>query len=206
MEIVDPPIENFKKYLIMYKIPIIVGIVGIVLLCISIMLFIRSMTLQEPIVFREASFSSELQPQVASITVDVEGAVVHPGVYSFIKGSRIGDAIERSGGLQIDADISYISKTVNKAQILDDGMKLYIPKNAEMNSGQNVKGISSSQESTLVSINSANSSELEALSGIGVKTAEKIINSRPYGNLEELVSKGILYRSIYEKLKNQLSL
>lgn len=57
-----------------------------------------------------------------------------------------------------------------------------------------------------ISVNNASGEDLEALPGIGPVTAKKIIDNRPYGSLEELLSKKVLSRSLYEKLKDQLSL
>lgn len=57
-----------------------------------------------------------------------------------------------------------------------------------------------------VSVNRAAVEDLEALSGIGPVTARKIIDNRPYGSLEELVSKKAMGKSLLNKLKEQLTL
>src|SRR5581483_1138453 len=50
-------------------------------------------------------------------------------------------------------------------------------------------------------INTANKEQLEALPGIGEKYSQKIIDARPYRAKNELVSKHIIPKSVYEKVK-----
>src|SRR3989304_2203822 len=61
------------------------------------------------------------------------------------------------------------------------------------------------QGSGLTNINSASKSVLEDLNGIGPVYAQKIIEQRPYSNIEELVSKKVIPKSTYEKIKNEIS-
>jgi|GEM_PF-1275381 len=56
----------------------------------------------------------------------------------------------------------------------------------------------------MLDINSASLKELEALPGIGDAYSEKIVKGRPYARKDELVSKGILPESTYEKIKNRV--
>lgn len=154
------------------------------------------------VITSEANASEEAKEE--TVVIDISGAVLHPGVYSFTSNTRIGDAIKKAGGLSNDADISYIEQRVNLAQMIIDGQKLYIPRTGE----QAVLGTSSSSNSpvTSISINTASISELDKLSGIGPVTAQKIIDGRPYSSLEEVVTKKIMSKSVYETNKSNLSL
>lgn len=53
----------------------------------------------------------------------------------------------------------------------------------------------------IVDLNSASKSDLAALPGIGDAYAEKIISGRPYQRKDQLVSKGIIPQSTYNKVQ-----
>jgi len=57
-----------------------------------------------------------------------------------------------------------------------------------------------------VSINTGTESQLDSLPGVGPVTAAKIIASRPYQTLEEVVSKKAVGAALFEKIKNDISL
>ena len=63
------------------------------------------------------------------IIIYVAGAVKNEGIYELDENSRIADCIEKAGGLTEDAYI----KDINLAYVLEDGMKVYIPKNSDKN-------------------------------------------------------------------------
>src|SRR3989344_2035035 len=63
----------------------------------------------------------------AKIKVDVEGAVISPGVYELSSGARVQDALIAAGGLASDAD----RNSINLAAKMADGQKIYIPKKGE---------------------------------------------------------------------------
>ena len=140
----------------------------------------------------------------AEIFVDVAGAVVKPGVYKLAAGSRIADAINTAGGFSPGADSQFISKGINLAQKLSDGVKIYVPQKGE--SGSVVGTAQSSSSSGLININSATSNQLDTLPGIGPVTAQKIISGRPYSRIEELLEKKIVGASTFEKIKDKISI
>ena len=109
------------------------------------------------------------------ILVHVAGEVKDEGVVTLKENSRIKDAIEEAGGALNTADLS----NINLAQKIKDGDKIYIPsiydeETKEITSGIDNKTISNQK----ININTATSSELETLTGIGPSTAQKIINYR----------------------------
>lgn len=189
-----------------YKFPIILGSVSLFFISISIILLIKTTQIATPIEFSEGASVSGIT--AGSITIDIEGAVVHPGVYSMPMGSRVEDSITKAGGLTDTADRARIEKTINRAAKLSDGAKLYFPSEGELpnvpKQGEALDTLSSGAGPT--NINAASQHELEALPGIGPVTAKKIIDNRPYQTLEELVSKKAMGQSLFEKLKSQISL
>ncbi|MEE9188104.1 MAG: SLBB domain-containing protein, partial [Anaerolineales bacterium] len=62
-------------------------------------------------------------PTPAPIIVHITGAVINPGVYSLPSGSRVKDAIEKSGGLLSDANTTLI----NLAMLIEDGEQVWVP-------------------------------------------------------------------------------
>jgi competence protein ComEA len=182
-----------------YKVPLMLGGVSVLAIVISIVLLVKSTQTTTPIEF--SSDKSEASGS-AMLTIDVEGAVASPGVYTLPAGSRVEDAIAAAGGLGPDADEELLAKTVNRAQKMTDGAKIYIP---VMDTDQTSHN-SSVPQNGLVSINFASASELDVLSGVGPVTAQKIIDNRPYSDLNELVTKKAIGAALFEKIKSQLSL
>lgn len=184
-----------------YKIPILLGGVSVFAIIVSIVLLVKSTQTTTPIQF--SSDNTEAS-SAAAITVDVEGAVVHPGVYTLPAGSRVEDAITAAGGLESDADEELFAKTMNRAMKLVDGGKIYVPSL----SSSPVSPLRQLADplSPLISVNTASQSELESLPGIGPVTAQKIIANRPYQTLDELVAKKAVGQALFGKIKDTLSL
>lgn len=61
------------------------------------------------------------------VVVHVSGAVNNPGIVRLTEGERIADAIEKAGGATDEADLGKL----NLAYVLEDGVKLRIPKIGE---------------------------------------------------------------------------
>ena len=182
-----------------YKIPLLLGGVSVIAIVISIVLLVQSAQTTTPIEFSSDRVEAS---SAATLTVDVEGAVINPGVYMLSAGSRVEDAIVAAGGLAADADEELFAKTMNRAQKMTDGAKVYIP---EIGTDQTSHNISTTQNE-LVSVNYATLAQLDVLSGVGPVTAQKIVDNRPYQTLDELVTKKAISASLYDKLKNSLSL
>jgi competence protein ComEA len=185
-----------------YRIPIGLSLVGLVLIIGG--MFTTKISKNESrseVVFPEESLLS------TDILVDVSGAVNNPGVYKLIEGARVEDAIKIAGGLSKDVNNEYISKSLNMAQKISDGTKLYIPYDGEAGIGgvgeQSGAGVvAGTVASAQININTSTQTELESLPGIGPVTASKIISSRPYQKIENLLEKKIIGKSVFEKIKS----
>lgn len=194
--------DKINEKLNEYKIPLGLLLVGGVLLVGG--LFSSNLIQKDktPENFPKESLVSETS--MTEVKVDVAGAVNLPGVFSLNKESRVEDAIKLAGGFSTEASKEYVSKRLNLSQKISDGLKIYIPFEGESAdsikvSQSEVAGVSISSQGK-VGINSAEQASLEALPGVGPVTAKKIINGRPYGNLEELLSKKAVSKAVYGKI------
>lgn len=164
------------------------------------------------------------------IVVYVAGAVKNEGVYELEENSRVADCIEKAGGLADDANI----KEINLAYVLEDGMKVYIPKNSDKNevedktstyvskeNGSNFNksddgsentnsSQSKSTKSSKININTATQAELESLPGIGPSTATKIINYRKengrFNSIEDIKKVSGIGDSKYSQIKDLVTI
>jgi len=142
---------------------------------------------------------------VMAIKVDVEGAVARPGIYELAVGSRMEDLLTKAGGLSAEADREWVAKSLNRAQKLTDGAKVYVPKqNERVESREGKSGVAGSNITGKINVNTASASELDKLWGVGPATAQKIIENRPYQTVEELLSKKVLKKNVYERIFDEL--
>lgn len=191
-----------------YKILIIIGVVGAVLLIggvISSGIIPKTFIKSSKQAYPQSSGAVSGISKSYEVKVDVSGAVVSPGVYSLAIDSRVEDALKMAGGVTEEADPVYVSKGINLAQKIVDGMKIYVPSASESLSSNVSQAQSGTTIQTLININEADLSVLDKLPGVGEVTAQKIIDNRPYGGIEELVTKKAVSRSVYEKIKGQIS-
>lgn len=188
--------QKLNELLNQYKVPIALSLVGIILIIGG--MFASGLTKPKVEYPKESIVSG-----IKKISVDVSGAVIKPGVYQLDESSRVEDAIAAAGGFAESANGEYISKNLNMALKLSDGMKIYIPKVGEAYSG----GISSGSVAgikTQVNINTGTQAELEALSGIGPVTTSKIISGRPYSKIEDLLTLKIVSKKVFDQIKDSL--
>lgn len=183
-----------KKYL-----EILTILLAIVAIIIGALVLFRLNSIQSgEAVIIEKDYSDE-----KLLRVEVNGAVVAPGIYEFEFGSIVNDAIEKAGGLTIEADNVFIEKNINKAGKLEDGQKIYIPKLNEQDGGK-VQGDSST--SGKININTASKEELGTLPGIGDAFAQRIIDARPFSSIEEIKEVKGIGDATYEKLKDKIEI
>lgn len=195
------PFSSYEHILERYKYQIGLSLLGAILMGVGVFVLRTTNNLQssEVVVLNGEDKSS------SNVVIEVGGEVVNPGVYSFDSGARIDDALKAAGGLTQNADQDYVAKVINRAQVLTDGQKIYIPNQQSSFQSDNNLGVDQSTSpnvlgagGVVVNVNIASQSKLEELWGIGPKTAQKIIEQRPYSNVSELVDKGILKQNVYD--------
>lgn len=190
---------NLEKF----KIPIALSLVGIVLIAGGMVVSGHKSSLSK------IEYPKESLSNANEISVDVSGSVIAPGVYQLSANSRVEDAIKAAGGFAASASAEYISKNLNLAQKITDGVKIYVPGKEDPTSPAGyaglgvVAGVSNAKQ---INVNSATQAELEALPGIGPVTASKIISDRPFQTIDELINKKVVSKATYEKIKDLITL
>lgn len=187
----------FKKYLVV----IVILLIGLIFLGYGLISAFGGQKTQSDITFDFPSQENTKATQSAMLVVDIEGAVEKPGVYEMPQNARVNDLLIISGGLLEEADKEWVEKHINLSAKLTDSFKLYIPKEGEV-----IISSLSNQEKAAIDINSASSSILDSLPGIGQVTAEKIIAERPYTTINELVEKKVITQKVFEKIKDRIGL
>jgi competence protein ComEA len=132
-----------------------------------------------------AAASAGPSPQIL-ILVDVAGWVRRPGVYEFVEGARVVDAIDAAGGARPGA----LLESLNLAAPLADGIQILVPREGETvappASGGVVAGVAG-----LINVNTASPTELEKLPGVGEVIAQAIVDYRtesgPFTSVDQLL-------------------
>lgn len=134
----------------------------------------------------------------APVVVHVVGQVAHPGLVRVPAGSRVADAVEAAGGLTAEAD----GAAINLARAVLDGEQLLVPRPGEAVVGAppaaGAPGAAPAAPGApaggapggLVGLNTATTTELDALPGIGPVLAQRIVDFREanggFTSVEEL--------------------
>jgi len=179
---------------------------------------------------RQVENTSEIQSEIEiplihqKIIIDIAGAVGKPGVYEVSPSARMQDALNLADGLTEEADKVFFSRNFNRARLLSDQEKIYIPFSWEINTGifvENTRTLdysspvvsvnnsvvtNTNQSSIIINLNTASAEELDTLPGVGAVTVNKIINNRPYNTIEDLLNKKIVNKGVYENIKGLISL
>lgn len=161
--------------------------------------------------------------------LNIKGAVVNPGVYSFNEGERVIDAINKSGGLLENADTSVINLSKN----LFDEMVIVVYTVDEVNAmkGKNIliqyvekecncptlsndaclsNDSVKESDSSKISINNASVEELTKLSGIGESKAKSIVEYRNehglFSSIDEILNVSGIGEALFEKIKDNITI
>lgn len=197
-----------------YKIPLALSTISVGVITLSLFILFKTYSFNDPI---DIPLEQSVDPESAvseTIVVDVSGAVRKPGVYRLIKGSRITEAIAEAGGLHDKADLTYWERDINRAMVIADGFKIYLPFEGEVlgenhsvpNAVTSHNVLSGQTGGNLLSINSATKDELETLPDIGPVTADKIISGRPYSRVEDILERKIVGNKTFLAIKDMISL
>ena len=147
----------------------------------------------------------------SSLVVDVDGAVLNPGVYELAADARVNDAIQAAGGLTSEADAA----AINRAALLTDGQKVYVPhvgEEVETTAGAATPASpgGASSDAGPVNINTASVDDLDTLPGVGPSTAQAIVDDRTqngaFASIEDIMRVSGIGEKKYEKLKGLICL
>ena len=124
---------------------------------------------------KPAGAETKIAVSLPQIYVALAGAVKRPGVYQLKSGARVFDAVFAAGGLTAKAD----QTSVNLARVVTDGEQIVVGKIGLGGSGSaDGSGFGSGSASSLISLNQASETELEALPGVGPALAGRMVDWR----------------------------
>ncbi|MDQ6985364.1 MAG: ComEA family DNA-binding protein [Candidatus Dojkabacteria bacterium] len=137
----------------------------------------------------------------------ISGEVNTPGVYEITDHTRIYELVEYAGGFNLNADTQYINKELNLATLVNDEEHVFIP-SKEQYQTKKVSLIPETYNkgSDLININTSTLEDLDTLPGIGKSTAEKIIDNRPYSNINDLLDISGIGDSKFNEISNLISI
>ena len=150
--------------------------------------------------------------ETGDIFVHVCGAVNKEGVYQVKEGARVVDAIKAAGGLAKKA----ASYGINQAELLKDGMQVYIPTKNEaskmqvhtVQSSGSTEGNSGTSQGNFININTATKEELMKLNGVGEAKAALIITYREanggFKNITDLMKIKGIKQKFFDKIKDSI--
>ena len=176
--------------------------------------FYNQFTNKEKTIETPSTDITENIPVNDEVTIYVSGEVNSPGVITLDSNCRIKDAIIACGDFTPLAD----KNSVNLAQKVTDGMQIKISAlsqnqndktadNAILNEGTNNK---STQNTTMVNINTASKEELDTLPGVGPATADKIIEYREtngqFNSIEDIKNVRGIGEAKFSKMQSRIQI
>ena len=217
----SPFLKKLKKFK-RYRLEIFLLSLAFIITIISLILYQKNESPESNLIKETQSSYQKENSSPRKIFVDIAGAVNNPGMYEATLGARLKDILALAGGLSDEADRIFFQRNFNLARIVTDQEKIYVPSSWEINSGifiensrtldyispQNISPSENNSSNSVekININQATIEELDTLPGIGKVTAQKIINNRPYENIDELLTKKVINKSTFEKIKDLISL
>ncbi len=151
---------------------------------------------------------SETESAPSQICVYVTGHVANPGIVYLDEGARVADATEAAS-----------IESLNLARVVVDGEQIQVQSAEELKAANDAAASSASSApagadassqaaSGKVNINTAESSELQTLSGVGESKAKKIIDYRqtngPFKSIEDLANVSGIGEKTVESLRDSI--
>ena len=152
--------------------------------------------------------SKKEEKESTKIVVDIKGEVKKPDIYWLEEDSIIEDLINIAGGVTEEGDLSKI----NRAEKLNNHEVVVIPNiNDEESEGETIiSSTINNNKDNKININTANSAELDSLSGIGPSKAEAIIKYREengnFKTIEEIKNVTGIGEGLFEKFKENITI
>lgn len=148
------------------------------------------------------------EKESTKIVVDIKGEVKKPDIYWLEEDSIIEDLINIAGGVTEEGDLSKI----NRAEKLNNHEVVVITNiNDEESEGETIiSSTINNNKDNKININTANSAELDSLSGIGPSKAEAIIKYREengnFKTIEEIKNVTGIGEGLFEKFKENITI
>ena len=148
------------------------------------------------------------EKESTKIVVDIKGEVKKPDIYWLEEDSIIEDLINIAGGVTEEGDLSKI----NRAEKLNNHEVVVIHNiNDEESEGETIiSSTINNNKDNKININTANSAELDSLSGIGPSKAEAIIKYREengnFKTIEEIKNVTGIGEGLFEKFKENITI
>lgn len=144
--------------------------------------------------------SSMQEEDTTKINVEIDGAVVNPGIYTLESEATLEDLVTAAGGLLSSADETCFNLTTN----ITNYDMFYIP----FESGYAEECIPVTQDK--VNINTANVDEIASINGLSETLANKIVEYREingsFNTLEEIMNVTGIGIKTYEKVRDYITL
>ena len=202
-----------KQYLMRRLINVALGIVVIILSGCSLSVPVQEEgSIDSTTVIRAEKEEEKDTEQIKNVDIYIHvcGCVKKPGVYRLHSGARTQEAINAAGGFSEKAN----QTAWNLAEVLQDGMQIYIPSKDEtkeaLNEEQSSRKVSSaSPKENTVNINAASKEELVTLPGIGESRADAIIACREekgsFTSIEDIKNVAGIGEGIFNRIKELIT-
>lgn len=215
-------ISYYKKYLILASCLVLFAVAGIG----YFMLNNNDLVITE-VLAETTNTTSAVKEESTKLYFDIKGSVKKPGVYEFIQGDKIIDAINKAGGLTKNAT----TNNLNLSKKLTNEMVIYVFSKNELTTTKALESVSNASECKCetieinncvdknttnesnndtvpakININTDNKERLMTISGIGSSKADAIIEYRTkngnFKTTEDIMNVSGISKTIYDKIKD----